>query len=692
MRPHELYALFSDITRISGVGKALAQKLVKLDIKNIRDLIWHLPVAWMDRRFSPPLANAPHKQVISVIVEVMEHRVPRRHGSPYYVMCGNDSGTINLVFFNVKGDYLERQLPVGSQRIISGVAEWFNGALQMSHPDYIAPPEQKSRIMVLEPVYPLTAGISNRQLRAFASRGLELAPTLPEWIEAGYLKSQHWLPWKESLRVLHGDVLASDEQKSLAGSRVSYDEILANQLALAIIRRSSHAKGGVKLNADGALRRKLIESLPFKLTGGQQQVLGDIYRDVSSGQRMMRLLQGDVGSGKTVIALLAMLAALEENMQAALMAPTEIVCRQHYNWISRFAADLGVEVGLLTGSEKGAARKKLLARLAEGEPMIIVGTHAMFQEAVGFSKLAMVVVDEQHRFGVNQRLALSEKADNPHMLMMSATPIPRSLTMTLFGDMEISRLTEKPPGRKPIDTRVMPLQRFDDVVSALKRAFLSGARAYWVCPLIEATETSDLSAVEERYAELSQHFPGRVGIAHGRQSAVERNKIMAAFAAGELDLLLATTVIEVGVDVSQATIMVIEHAERFGLAQLHQLRGRVGRGEAASSCLLLYGDKISENGKQRLKVMRDSEDGFFIAEEDLRLRGSGEILGTRQSGAPEFRFADLYAHHDLFATARDDVKLILQRDAKLASERGAALRILLYLFEYDRLAEYAAIG
>lgn len=694
MRPEFLYPLFTPVTALKGVGPAMAQALTRLGVHTIRDLLWHLPVGTVDRRSCPPLSQAQHHSIISARVTIIEHMAaPPRTRRPYQVMTENESGSLLLTFFSVKGDYLLKQLPIGSERVVSGRVERFHGLLQMPHPDYIVTPEQAANILVVEPVYPLTAGISNKQLRKLVLQALErLKTSIPEWQDAAFLRQQKWLGWGASLQQLH--LPQEDNNWPPAQARLAYDELLASQLALALIRRRVRGKTGFPL-AEAALSKAVRAALPFRLTAGQEEVMREMATDMASGGRMLRLLQGDVGSGKTVIALLALMMAVDNGMQGVLMAPTEIVCRQHHAWIQALVAPLGIQVGLLTGSEKGKAREALLAKTASGEVSLVIGTHALFQQGVAFHKLGMVVVDEQHRFGVNQRLALAEKAGEdtpPHMLLMSATPIPRTLTMTLFGDLDVSRLTEKPPGRQPIDTRVLPMARMEEVIAGLRRAIATGARVYWVCPLVEASEELSLTAAEERFTEFKQRFPGRVGLVHGRQKAKERQATIEAFARGELDILIATTVIEVGVNIPEATVMVIEHAERFGLAQLHQLRGRVGRGEGASSCLLLYDDKISLTGKERLKVLRDSEDGFVIAEEDLRLRGGGEILGTRQSGLPDFRFADVYAQHELVLAAKDDTALVLHQDPQLKSPRGKALRGLLYLFEYDRLAEYAEAG
>ncbi len=701
MRPDILFPLFADVGCLKGIGPAVKPKLAKMGIETVKDMLFHLPSGLVDRSFRPALDDAPSQRVITVLVTIDEHRAAKRGSrQPYQVACHNETGTLLLTFFRPYLPYIQSNLPVGEQRLVSGRVERYHGVLQMAHPDYILPPEKAADLYKPEPIYPLTAGISNKQMRGWVEQALKKLPDLPEWGDVAYLSQQHWASFAEVLRAAHYVMPTGGEQRQETEpqadkNRLAYDEVLANQLAMAVMRQHQQRKGGVRLALGGALETALRQCLPFALTGGQEQMLGEIASDVNSGQRMLRLLQGDVGSGKTVVALIAMLAAVEAGKQAALMAPTEIVARQHVAWISAQCEALGIKVALLTGSVKGAQRRQVQEGMESGAISLVVGTHALFQESVSFHDLALVVIDEQHRFGVNQRLRLSEKGHMPpHVLLMTATPIPRSLTMAMFGDMDVSRLSEKPPGRKPVDTRVIPLSRYDEVVARLEKVIESGARAYWICPLVEESDKGmALAAAEQRAVEFRERFGAEtVGLVHGRISGTEREETLGKFQRGEHRILIATTVVEVGVNVPEATIMVIEHAERFGLAQLHQLRGRVGRGEAASHCLLLYSESVGQSGIERLKTMRQSEDGFFIAEEDLRIRGGGELLGTRQSGLPVFRFADLAEHKDIIQAARDDARLIVQRDPILESERGKALRILLYLFEYDRMVKYLRSG
>ena len=684
MRPSLLNPLFAPITTLPGIGAKLAPLYQRLCGERVVDLLWHLPSGVIDRRFNPKVIDAPAAKVATLLLRVDTHLPSGSPKRPYRVRCSDETSFLHLVFFHGREDWLRRQLPEGEWRVVSGVVEHFNNEIQITHPDHMVPPAEKDQVMVVEPVYPLTAGLSARMVAKTVRAALDRTPELPEWQDAAWLARNRSPNWRQALEALHRpDSDHAVVEDSPARRRLAYDELLANQLALAMVRASLRRLKGRPITGDGRLRAKVMAALPWSLTGAQTRALAEIDGDMAEPIRMLRLLQGDVGSGKTVVALLAMLSAEEAGAQAALMAPTEILARQHLATIEPLAAAAGVRVGLLTGRDKGKSRERLLEALAAGEIDIIIGTHALFQEDVAFCDLALAVIDEQHRFGVHQRLELAAKGAAVDMLVMTATPIPRTLLLTAYGDMDGSRLDDKPPGRQPVATRVLPLARMDEVIDGVARAIKGGARVYWVCPLVEESENSDLAAAEERHRHLVQLFGDRVGLVHGKMKGAAKDKVMADFAEGALDILVATTVIEVGVNVPEATIMVIEHAERFGLAQLHQLRGRVGRGSGASTCLLLYDSPLSETAKARLEIMRATEDGFLIAEEDLRLRGGGEVLGTRQSGLPEFALADLTIHGELLAAARDDARLILDRDPEMKTPRGEALRVLLYLFDRD---------
>jgi ATP-dependent DNA helicase RecG len=692
VRPAILDPLFAPLTALSGIGAQLAKLFERLAGPLVVDLLWHLPSGIVDRRASPPINELQPDQIVTIAVRVEAHQ-PGRGPRPYRVICADTTGRLTLTYFNVKGDYLARLLPVGAERVVSGRVEFYNRAPQIAHPDLVLRPDELDRLKPIEPVYPLTAGLAPRVVQRAVAAALDRAPDLPEWIDPALGERRLWPPWAAAVRRVHSPTSEADlSPTEPARERLAYDEVFASQLAVALVRARRHREKGRAIVGSGALTGPVEAGLGFALTGAQRLAIAEIAADMAQPRRMMRLLQGDVGSGKTVVALLAMLAAVESGGQAALMAPTEILARQHHATLQRHAAAAHVEIGFLTGREKGRARSSMLASLASGLTPVVVGTHALLQPDVEFRDLALVVIDEQHRFGVEQRLALSAKGRDADTLLMSATPIPRTLMMTAYGDLDVSRLTEKPPGRRAVDTRTVALERLDDVVAAVGRAVAQNAKVYWICPMVEESETADLAAAEERHRALAPLAPGRVGLVHGRMKAHAKDNAMAAFAGGDMDLLVATTVIEVGVDVPDATVMVIEHAERFGLAQLHQLRGRIGRGDKPSTCLLLYQSPLGAVAKRRLEILRETEDGFRIAEEDLRLRGAGEVLGTRQSGLPSLRLADLAVHDELIAIAHDDARLVLERDPQLESERGHALRILLYLFRRDEAVQYLRAG
>ncbi|MCA0200777.1 MAG: ATP-dependent DNA helicase RecG [Proteobacteria bacterium] len=688
LRPQILFPLFAKATTLPGIGPRLGKLVEKIAGDKVVNLLWHLPSGLIDRRFSPKVGDAPPGKIATLVVDVLAHAPspPRNKRIPYRITCGDETGRITLVFFHAQEDYLMRMLPTGEQRVVSGKIELFDGKRQMTHPDHIAPLHQIEDVKRVEPVYPLTEGLSSKVLDKAIRAALVQAPDLPEWLDPAYQQRKGWPSWKTALTAVHAPGSEADLSPTTAvRQRLAFDELLSNQLALALVRLKSRTRRGRSLAGDGALRKKAEAAMPYQLTGAQRRTLEEIYADMAGENRMLRLLQGDVGSGKTVVALMAMLNAVEAGGQAALMAPTEILAQQHGETLRPYAETLGLRLEVLTGRTKGAARAEILADIASGAVHIAVGTHALFQKDVEFRDLALAVIDEQHRFGVHQRLDLADKGTGTDVLVMTATPIPRTLALTAYGDMDVSRLDEKPPGRAPVDTRLINLERLEEIVGGVSRAIGSGAKVYWVCPLVEESETSDLAAAEDRFVHLKERFGAKVALLHGQMKAADKDAAMESFAAKNTDcqILVATTVIEVGVDVPDATIIVIEHAERFGLAQLHQLRGRVGRGGKPGTCLLMYAGPLTETAKARLSTLRDTEDGFVIAEEDLKLRGSGEVLGTRQSGLPDFRLADIMVHGDLLAAARDDAKLTIARDPDLETPRGQALRTLLYLFQQD---------
>ncbi len=693
-RPFILDPLFRALTTLPGIGPRNGKLFEKLiGGPKILDLLWHKPSDFVDRRFSPKIKDAPGGQIATLTVTVHKHFPNERKNQPYRVWCTDETGTINLVFFNPHKDYIEKQLPEGATVIVSGMVENFNGKVQMVHPDAISTEEDRDTIAIVEPVYPLTAGLTNRAVKKAVHAALELAPVLPEWLDPALKQREQWPDWQNALKTLHNPPGENGlSPLHPARGRLAYDELLANQLALSMVRHHQKRRQGRVFQTGGLLREKLLKTLPFTLTGAQQRTLKEIDADMGAPIRMLRLLQGDVGSGKTVVAALAMLNAIESGAQAALMAPTEILARQHAESLKPWLEACGIRFVTLTGRDKGKARDTLLKQIADGTAQIAIGTHALFQDDVIFKDLGIAVIDEQHRFGVHQRLMLSAKGKGTDILVMTATPIPRTLTMTAYGDMDVSRLDEKPPGRKPVDTRLIPVDKAEEMMQRLARQITTGTRVYWVCPLVEESEILDLAAAEERYDILKDRFGDKVGLVHGRLKPAEKDDVMQKFSSGEISILVATTVIEVGVNVPQATIMVIEHAERFGLAQLHQLRGRVGRGGDKSFCFLLYTTPLSDTAKERLSIMRETEDGFLIAEKDLDLRGAGDLLGTKQSGLPGFRMADLATHAGLLSIARDDARLLIEKDPTLETPRGSALRHLLYLFERDQAIQFLRSG
>ena len=700
MRPPILNPLFADVRSLAGVGPKVEKLIAKAlgteaGHTRVVDLLFHLPFSVVDRRYRPKLIEAEAGRIATVTVNILDHMKPprgRRH--PYRVRATDDTAAMEIVFFTAHEDHIKKALPPGTQRVVSGRLDSFQGRLQMAHPDFIAAPDNASTVPEVEPVYRTTEQLPARTLAKVIARAVERLPDLAEWQDQVWRERQGFASFVDALRGAHAPrsetELAPDFKSR---TRLAYDELLVNQLALTLVREHARRQPGRALKGNGRLRSKAELALPFKLTAAQTIAIAEIVADMATPARMVRLLQGDVGSGKTVVAMAALLNAVEAGAQGALMAPTEILARQHFSALEPMAKAAGISLAILTGRERGGARSGTLQSLATGEIDILVGTHAIFSGDVRFRDLGLAVIDEQHRFGVHQRMQLQSKGEHPvDVLVMTATPIPRTLQLAAYGDMDVSRLTGKPPGRRRVETRVLPASRLAEVVEALKRAVANGARAYWVCPVIEESETSDLAAAEERLVTLRTVVDQKVGLVHGRMKGHERDAIMEKFKRGELSVLVATTVIEVGVDVPEATVMVVEHAERFGLAQLHQLRGRVGRGQARSTCLLLYQGPLGAIARQRLAVLRATDDGFVIAEEDLRLRGAGELLGTKQSGLPDFRFADLAVHGPLLGAARDDARLVLSNDPTLKTPRGEALKTALHLFGREDAVRFLRAG
>ncbi|WP_435417786.1 ATP-dependent DNA helicase RecG [Parerythrobacter aurantius] len=677
MRPEILNPLFAEVDTLEGVGPKLKKPLDRLGLTRVRDVAYHLPERFVTRRAVQSLDEAGEGEQIVLALTPIEHRAPRSGRGPHRVLAQDSIGNVcALTYFGRAAYSAKKLLPVGERRWVAGKLERYGDMLQIVHPDHVLEEGGESLQRLCEPVYALSEGLTQPKLASLVAQAMARLPELPEWIEPAQFGKAGWPIWSDALKLAHKGEHAG------ARDRLAYDELLANSLALMLVRADNRQRRGRALAGDGSRRGKL--QLPFPLTGAQQRSIREIEGDMAQEAPMLRLLQGDVGAGKTVVALEAMLVAVEAGAQAALLAPTEILARQHFETLRAMARPTGTEVALLTGRDKGRARESILIGLLDGSIDIVVGTHAIFQDTVNYRDLGLVVIDEQHRFGVAQRLQLARKGKRtPHTLAMTATPIPRTLTLAQYGEMDVSKLDEMPPGRQAIDTRVVWQDRTAEVVEAVGRHIEGGQQAYWVCPMVHDSETSDLAAAEARYAALKERFGESVVLVHGQLDPAAKDRAMDRFASGEAKLLVATTVIEVGVDVPAATLMVIEQAERFGLAQLHQLRGRVGRGSEKSVCLLLRGEALSETGRKRLALMRETQDGFRIAEEDLALRGGGELLGTRQSGDTPFRVADLEQITRLLPVAHDDARLLVERDGGLSSPRGEAARVLLYLFERD---------
>jgi len=693
MKNEKLFPLFQPLTTLKGIGPKTVKKLTDLTggQGRIIDLLFHLPVNIIDRTYSPKLDDAEENSIATLTIKIDKHIPPQRYRkTSYQVVCSDMQKSrrkLYINFFNPRPEYINEILPIGETKVVSGKINFYQKKLSMMHPDYIVNENEKDKILIKEPIYPLTQGITNKLVKNTIQEALKLLPDFDEWLDKNLIKIENLNSFKNALIKVHSPENTNDlSAKNKDKIRLAYDEILSSQLSLGIMRERHKKEAGIKMVGTNKLRDAVRKKLPFKLTNAQENVIKEIDHDMAEPYKMLRLVQGDVGSGKTLVALMTMLTAIENNTQSCLMAPTDLLTRQHYHKLKEITKDLGIHIAILTGRDKGKERTLKLKMLEEGHIDILVGTHALFQKKIKFNNLTLAVIDEQHRFGVDQRVFLSEKGNQTNILSMTATPIPRTLTMTMYGDMEVSQINELPPGRQPIDTILLSQGKMEELIHKLKNKIAEGEKIYWVCPLVEESEKLDLAAAETRHRFLIDYLGKSVGLIHGKMDNNDKDHIMADFINpnGQTKLLVSTTVIEVGVDVPDATIMIIEHAERFGLAQLHQLRGRIGRGHKKSVCILMYGDKLSDNGKQRLNVMRSTQNGFIIAEEDLMLRGAGEILGTKQSGLPKFKLADYAEHKKMFIDAMKETKYILDTDPHLTSARGENLKTLLYLFEQDK--------
>lgn len=693
-RPESLFPLFGTLEGLDGIGPKSARHFSALGVQTPRDLVFLLPYSGVDRRLRSTIRDVVPPDVVTVEVEVGNHLPPRQKGRPYRILVRDAQQEFQLVYFHARADYLQKLLPTGQRRLISGKVELFDSVAQMAHPDHVLRPEEAATLPLFEPVYPLTAGVTQRMAQRAVTSALERCPDLAEWIDPALKAKMGWPGWKAAVTSAHAPQSAADLASTHpARQRLAYDELLAHQLTLALARAERKRAPGLVTKGDGRLVAKVLGALPYAPTAAQSRAISEITADMASAQRMNRLLQGDVGAGKTLVAMAALLTAVEAGGQGVMMAPTEILTRQHFEGLAPMAASAGVRIEILTGRDKGRERVRKLSDLAAGLIDILIGTHAVFQKDVAFRDLRLAVIDEQHRFGVAQRMALGSKGVRAHVLVMTATPIPRSLALAQYGDMDLSLLDEKPPGRQPVVTSLASTERLGEVVAHLARAVAEGRQAYWVCPLVEESESVTLTAAQSRFEALRAALgEGVVGLVHGQMPPVEKDAAMARFVSGETRVLVATTVIEVGVNVPNATIMVIERAESFGLAQLHQLRGRVGRGSGASTCLLLYDPPLGEGAARRLKLMRDTEDGFRIAEEDMAMRGAGDVIGTAQSGLPRFRLADIERQASLMAIAQSDARKLLSDDPGLISPRGQAARVLLWLMEQDKAIRLIQVG
>ena len=693
-RPEQLFPLFSSLTKLDGIGPKTAQTFEAMHIEKPRDVLLTLPHSGVDRHQRVSIREIVPPSVVTVEVTVQDHIPNKVKGRPYRVNVSDAETSFQLVFFHARGDYLQKLLPTGQKRVVSGKIELFDSIAQMVHPDHVLVVTEAQSIPYFEPVYPLTAGITQKTMFKATRAAVAMVPKLAEWIDPQLIEKENWPDWHAALAKVHAPQSTTDlGPHAPARTRLAYDELLAHQLTLALARAQVRRGKGRSSEATGVLQRAVLDVLPYKPTDAQTRAVSEILNDLAAPLRMNRLLQGDVGSGKTLVAMMALLGVVEAGGQGVMMAPTEILARQHLDGLRPLAESAGVVLEILTGRDKGAERRAKLKALQSGDIQILVGTHAVFQKDVFFDDLRLAIIDEQHRFGVSQRMELGAKGTAVDVLVMTATPIPRSLALTQYGDMDVSVLDEKPPGRTPVQTALVSTERMDEVIGKLRQAVAEGKQAYWVCPLVEESEVSDMTAAQERFKRLRAALgEGVVGLVHGQMPPAEKDAAMSAFVAGKTSVLVATTVIEVGVNVPNASIMMIERAESFGLAQLHQLRGRVGRGSAASTCLLLYQAPLTETGKRRLEILRETEDGFRISEEDLAMRGAGDMIGTAQSGLPRFRIADLERQADLMAVAQSDARKLLHDDPKLETTRGQAARVLLWFMEQDKAIRLISVG
>ena len=685
MRPKILYKLFSNLETIKGIGPKNAKLIERLCGKYLLDLILHRPIAYIDRRNSPKIKDLSNNSIVTLILKVDGHTPSFNKRMPYKITCSDDTGQLNIVYFNLRGPYLKKMFPIGSKKVVSGKVEEFNGIFQMTHPQHIADESNLDSIKKIECVYPLTAGISSKIIQKSINSSLAIIDDLPEWIPNDYLQKNNWTSWKKSIYEMHNPNELKEDKEDIYLNRLVFDELLSQQLTVRLIKNKISKLKGNTIKPNGSLLEQLKSHLSFELTDDQNQAIKEISKDQSSPNKMLRLIQGDVGSGKTIVALHSMIQCAENSKKSILMAPTEILAEQHYNTIMLFAEKLKLSCALITASNKKSHNY---------ESDILIGTHALFQDKVSIDNIGLIVIDEQHRFGVHQRILLNEKAGNEcDILLMTATPIPRTLELASYGDMDITKIVQKPKNRKPIITKSINLNKIESLKEALTKKLKQQEKIYWVCPLVDESDKMDLQSVNQRVLDIQKYYKDfNVEMVHGQMKQEEKNKIMDNFKSFKTQILVATSVIEVGIDDPDATVIIIENSERFGLSQLHQLRGRVGRGTKQSTCILLFDGPLTENAKKRINVMKETNDGFKIAEEDLSIRGAGEILGTRQSGLPNFRLTDLNVHKSLMAQAREMAIKIVDKDPELSSDQGKSLRLLLHLFNNQVAIDYLKSG
>ena len=685
MRPKILYKLFSNLETIKGIGPKNAKLIERLCGKYLLDLILHRPIAYIDRRNSPKIKDLSNNSIVTLILKVDGHTPSFNKRMPYKITCSDDTGQLNIVYFNLRGPYLKKMFPIGSKKVVSGKVEEFNGIFQMTHPQHIADESNLDSVKKIECVYPLTAGISSKIIQKSINSSLAIIDDLPEWIPNDYLQKNNWTSWKKSIYEMHNPNELKEDKEDIYLNRLVFDELLSQQLTVRLIKNKISKLKGNTIKPNGSLLESLKNHLSFELTDDQNQAIKEISKDQSSPNKMLRLIQGDVGSGKTIVALHGMIQCAENSKKSILMAPTEILAEQHYNTIKFFADKLKLSCALITASNK---------KNHNYESDILIGTHALFQDKVSIDNIGLIVIDEQHRFGVHQRILLNEKAGNEcDILLMTATPIPRTLELASYGDMDITKIVQKPKNRKPIITKSINLNKIESLKEALIKKLKQREKIYWVCPLVDESDKMDLQSVNQRVLDIQKYYKDfNVEMVHGQMKQEEKNKIMDNFKNFKTQILVATSVIEVGIDDPDATVIIIENSERFGLSQLHQLRGRVGRGTKQSTCILLFDGPLTENAKKRINVMKETNDGFKIAEEDLSIRGAGEILGTRQSGLPNFRLTNLNVHKSLMSQAREMAIKIVEKDPELSSDQGKSLRLLLHLFNNQVAIDYLKSG